>query len=199
MLQVARCPNPVDLAALSIPARGELAEIAAADEPSATPNVLTVHFDEQRIGVVPFVVEQHSTWAGPVRILRLALDSDGRALDVLGPHPATALTSALRHAAGQRRDWDVLLLDAATRPVRTRTSLRLAKLPFRQLTFRFRYGDPVTRFLVWSRPAWRSWPYRADASLRRRLREFPPGPEDDGGTAVPIDRPGAIRLAMLPS
>ncbi len=191
MLDVARHIRSADFDTLAVP-RGEVEE-ALAGMAGTTPFVLSVSFELKRVGLVPFVLESHPTWHRPARILRFAGAPDGAPLAAAGDHPATATTAALVHLAAHRIEWDVLMLDVRERPVRTRTSLRLAKLPFSTHDFPGELGDdPTTRFVVWSQPTWKSWPLRLDPGLRARQRTPPPGSRSNG-TKLPATPP--LRLA----
>ncbi|MBW3598563.1 MAG: cellulose biosynthesis protein, partial [Planctomycetes bacterium] len=97
--------------------------------------VLIVSSGGETIGIVPLTVRRERTRIGTVRVLTYPLHDWGAYYGPIGYQPAAALTAAMLHVRGTRRDWDLLDLrwiDPETDRGRSHSAMELAGFAARQ-------------------------------------------------------------------
>jgi hypothetical protein len=72
--------------------------------------VLLVHRGGAVIGILPLVLRQEMTEAGPVDVLTYPTIMPNQFFGPIGPNPTATLMAGLRHLARRSRDWDILSL-----------------------------------------------------------------------------------------
>lgn len=88
--------------------------------------VLLVHRHGDVLGILPLVVREETTSAGPGMVLTRPTISPHHACGAIGPNPTATLMASLRHLAGQARDWDRLSLPCIDEHDRRRTENAMA-------------------------------------------------------------------------
>ncbi|MEO8494677.1 MAG: GNAT family N-acetyltransferase [Planctomycetota bacterium] len=84
--------------------------------------VLLVYRSGTVIGILPLVVREETTAAGPADVLTYPTINPTHFSGPIGPNPTATLMASFRHLAGRSRDWDLLSLGSIGEHDRGRTA-----------------------------------------------------------------------------